>query len=58
MRLQAHKFENRTTFADYAILFIAATIRRRCWNNNCATTRSLYVMSGGQSFSTRPKSRI
>jgi ATP-dependent DNA helicase Rep len=40
MRLQAHKFENRTTFADYAILY-RGNHQARVMEQQLRTTRSL-----------------
>ena len=49
MRLQAHKFENRTTFADYAILY-RGNHQARVMEQQLRNHKIPYVMSGGQSF--------
>lgn len=49
MRLQAHKFENRTRFADYAILY-RSNHQARTLEQYLRDARIPYLISGGQSF--------
>ncbi|NLR75240.1 UvrD-helicase domain-containing protein [Leeia aquatica] len=51
-RLQAHKFEARTRFADYAILY-RGNHQARILEQALRNHRIPYVMSGGQSFFDR-----
>lgn len=49
MRLLAHKFENRTRFADYAILY-RGNHQARLVETQLRNHKIPYVISGGQSF--------
>ena len=49
MKLQAHKFEHRTTFADYAILY-RGNFQARALEQHLRDQRIPYLLSGGQSF--------
>ncbi len=49
MKLQAHKFEHRTQFADYAILY-RGNFQARALEQHLRDQRIPYVLSGGQSF--------
>ena len=55
MKLSAHKFEHRTHFKDYAILY-RATTRRGCSSSSCATTRSPTRSRAGAASSRTPRS--
>ena len=55
-RLQAHKFEARTRFADYAILY-RGNHQARILEQALRNHRIPYVMSGGQSFFDRAEIR-
>jgi ATP-dependent DNA helicase Rep len=52
MKLQAHKFQQRTRFADYAILY-RGNHQARAFEQQLRDNRIPYVMSGGQSFFDR-----
>lgn len=49
MRLLAHKFEHRTRFGDYAILY-RGNHQARVFEQMLRNEKAPYVMSGGQSF--------
>lgn len=49
MRLLGHKFENRTTFADYAILY-RGNHQARVIETQLRNHKIPYLISGGQSF--------
>ncbi len=49
MKLQAHKFENRTKFLDYAILY-RGNHQARIFEQHLRNHRIPYTISGGQSF--------
>lgn len=49
MKLQAHKFEHRAAFADYAILY-RGNFQARALEQQLRDQRIPYVLSGGQSF--------
>lgn len=49
MKLQAHKFEHRTRFADYAILY-RGNHQARLFEQQLRNHKIPYVISGGQSF--------
>ncbi len=49
MKLQGHKFENRTRFADYAILY-RSNHQARILEQYLRNHRVPYLISGGQSF--------
>jgi len=49
MKLQAHKFENRTQFSDYAILY-RGNFQARALEQHLRDQRIPYLLSGGQSF--------
>ena len=49
MRLLGHKFENRTRFSDYAILY-RSNHQARLFEGQLRNHRVPYVMSGGTSF--------
>ncbi|MDN0076621.1 UvrD-helicase domain-containing protein [Crenobacter sp. SG2303] len=51
-RLLAHKFENRTRFADYAILY-RGNYQARIFEQALRNQRIPYQMAGGQSFFDR-----
>ncbi len=52
MKLQAHKFEHRTRYDDYAILY-RGNHQGRAFEQQLRHHRIPYVMSGGQSFFER-----
>lgn len=52
MKLQAHKFEHRGTFSDYAILY-RGNHQARMFEQQLRNNRVPYVLSGGQSFFDR-----
>jgi ATP-dependent DNA helicase Rep len=52
MRLQAHKFEHRTRFSDYAILY-RGNHQARIFEQYLRNARIPYVLSGGTSFFER-----
>ena len=52
MKLQAHKFEHRTRYDDYAILY-RGNHQGRVFEQQLRHHRIPYVMSGGQSFFER-----
>jgi len=49
MRISAHKFESRTRFADYAVLY-RGNHQARLFEEALRTAKIPYVLSGGQSF--------
>jgi ATP-dependent DNA helicase Rep len=49
MKLQAHRFEHRTKFSDYAILY-RGNFQARALEQQLREQRVPYVLSGGQSF--------
>ncbi|NOT15464.1 MAG: UvrD-helicase domain-containing protein [Methylotenera sp.] len=49
MKLQAHKFENRTYFKDYAILY-RGNHQARVFEQHLRNHKIPYTISGGQSF--------
>ncbi len=49
IKLQAHKFENRTTFRDYAILY-RGNHQARIFEQYLRNQKIPYTISGGQSF--------
>jgi len=49
MKLQAHKFEHRTKFSDYAILY-RGNFQARALEQHLRDSRIPYLLSGGQSF--------
>ena len=49
MKLMAHKFENRTTYADYAILY-RGNHQARIFEQHLRNHKIPYTISGGQSF--------
>lgn len=49
MKLQGHKFEHRTTFADYAVLY-RGNFQARALEQFLRNQRIPYLLSGGQSF--------
>jgi ATP-dependent DNA helicase Rep len=49
MKLQAHKFEHRTVWADYAILY-RSNHQARAIEQHLRNQRIPYLLSGGQSF--------
>ncbi|MDP2793275.1 MAG: UvrD-helicase domain-containing protein [Sulfurisoma sp.] len=51
-RLQAHKFENRTKFSDYAILY-RGNFQAKAFEKQLRAHKIPYVLSGGQSFFDR-----
>jgi ATP-dependent DNA helicase Rep len=56
MRLQAHKFERRAKFSDYAILY-RSNHQSRAIEQALRKERIPYVVSGGQSFFDRSEIR-
>jgi ATP-dependent DNA helicase Rep len=52
MRLQTHKFQNRTRFSDYAILY-RGNHQARIFEQQLRNERIPYLLSGGQSFFER-----
>ncbi|MDP5239032.1 UvrD-helicase domain-containing protein [Uliginosibacterium sp. 31-16] len=56
MKLTAHKFENKTHFSDYAILY-RGNHQARIIETQLRNHRIPYVMSGGQSFFDRAEIR-
>ncbi|ODU67096.1 MAG: hypothetical protein ABT05_04265 [Lautropia sp. SCN 66-9] len=56
MRLQAHKFERRTRFADYALLY-RGNHQARIFEQVLRKEKIPYVLSGGQSFFDRAEIR-
>ncbi len=55
-RLQAHKFERRAKFSDYAILY-RGNYQSRVFEQALRKEKIPYVMSGGQSFFDRAEIR-
>jgi len=53
-RLMAHKFESRTSFKDYAILY-RGNYQARIFEQALRNQRIPYQMSGGQSFFDKPE---
>jgi len=49
MKLMAHKFENRTTYSDYAILY-RGNHQARIFEQHLRNHKIPYTISGGQSF--------
>jgi ATP-dependent DNA helicase Rep len=49
MKLMAHKFENRTSYADYAILY-RGNHQARIFEQHLRNHKIPYTISGGQSF--------
>ncbi|MES2770726.1 MAG: UvrD-helicase domain-containing protein [Pseudomonadota bacterium] len=49
MKLQAHKFEHRSSFADYAVLY-RGNFQARALEQFLRNQRIPYLLSGGQSF--------
>ncbi len=56
MRLQAHKFERRTRFSDYAILY-RGNHQARVFEQALRKEKIPYLLSGGQSFFERAEIR-
>jgi len=56
MRIQAHKFEFRTKFSDYAILY-RGNHQARLFEQQLRNHKIPYVISGGQSFFDRSEIR-
>ncbi len=56
MRLQAHRFERRTKFSDYAILY-RGNHQARVFEQVLRKEKIPYVLSGGQSFFERAEIR-
>ncbi len=56
VRLQAHKFDRRTRFADYAILY-RGNHQAKVFEQALRKERIPYVLSGGQSFFDRSEIR-
>lgn len=56
MRLQAHKFERRSRFADYAILY-RGNHQAKVFEQTLRKEHIPYVLSGGQSFFDRAEIR-
>ncbi len=56
MRLQAHRFERRAKFADYAILY-RGNHQARVFEQALRREKIPYVLSGGQSFFERAEIR-
>ncbi len=56
MRLQAHKFERRAQFRDYAILY-RGNHQARVFEQRLRAEKVPYVLSGGQSFFERAEIR-
>jgi ATP-dependent DNA helicase Rep len=52
MKLMAHKFEHRTRYADYAILYRSNHLSR-CFEEQLRVQRVPYTVSGGTSFFER-----
>lgn len=52
MRLQTHKFQHRTRFADYAILY-RGNHQARVFEQQLRNEKIPYILSGGQSFFDR-----
>ena len=52
MKLQAHRFENRTKFKDYAILY-RSNHQARLFETQLRNHKIPYLLSGGQSFFDR-----
>ena len=56
VRLQAHKFERRTKFSDYAVLY-RGNHQARAFEQALRKEKIPYVLSGGQSFFERAEIR-
>jgi ATP-dependent DNA helicase Rep len=56
MRLQAHRFERRTKFSDYAVLY-RGNHQARVFEQVLRKEKIPYVLSGGQSFFERAEIR-
>ena len=56
MRLQAHRFERRTKFSDYAILY-RGNHQARVFEQVLRKEKIAYLLSGGQSFFERAEIR-
>ncbi|HTN94208.1 MAG TPA: UvrD-helicase domain-containing protein [Gallionella sp.] len=54
MKLMAHKFEHRTRYADYAILYRSNHLSR-AFEEQLRSQRVPYTVSGGTSFFERPE---
>jgi len=54
MKLQAHKFENRTKFLDYAVLY-RGNHQARIFEQQLRNHKIPYTVSGGQSFFDKPE---
>ena len=54
MKLQAHKFENRTKFLDYAVLY-RGNHQARIFEQQLRNHKIPYTVSGGKSFFDKPE---
>ncbi len=54
MKLMAHKFQHRTKFQDYAILY-RGNHQARAFEEHLRNNRVPYIISGGQSFFDKPE---
>ena len=54
MKLMAHKFQHRTKFQDYAILY-RGNHQARAFEEQLRNNRVPYIISGGQSFFDKPE---
>ena len=57
MKLQAHKFENRTFYKDYAILY-RGNHQARIFEQYLRNHKIPYTVSGGQSFFDKTELKI